>query len=103
MSGNLESKSRKELKELCNQFGIRTAGVKHEDMVRLLRSKLQPKSDVSRSSPRFRATKSVSMKDNQLRIENRGSGGKTPKKLSSFGRTLGTVLHDVHNLFLLSL
>lgn len=28
MSGNLESKSRKELKELCNQFGIRTAGVK---------------------------------------------------------------------------
>ncbi|KAH9567089.1 hypothetical protein CY35_03G011900 [Sphagnum magellanicum] len=98
MSGNLESKSRKELKELCNQFGIRTAGVKHEDMVRLLRSKLQPKSDVSRSSPRFRATKSVSMTDNQLRIENRGSGGKTPKKLSSFGRTLGTVLHDANGV-----
>ncbi|KAH8966193.1 hypothetical protein BDL97_03G011600 [Sphagnum fallax] len=98
MSGNLESKSRKELKELCNQFGIRTAGVKHEDMVRLLRSKLQPKSDVSRSSPRFRATKSVSMKDNQLRIENRGSGGKSPKKLSSFGRTLGTVLHDANGV-----
>jgi hypothetical protein len=58
---------------------------------------------LNRSSPRFRATRSVSMKDNQLRIENRGSGGKTPKKLSSFGRTLGTVLHDVHNLFLLSL
>jgi hypothetical protein len=98
MSDSLEFKSRKELKELCNNFGIRTAGVKHEDLVRLLRTKLRPKNEVHRS-PSLRGNKNGSMKDSLPMMENHNSGGKTPNKSTNIGRTLGNVLHDVLILF----
>jgi hypothetical protein len=97
MSDSLEFKSRKELKELCNNFGIRTAGVKHEDLVRLLRTKLRPKNEVHRS-PSLRGNKNGSMKDSLPMMENHNSGGKTPNKSTNIGRTLGNVLHDANGL-----
>ncbi|CAK9204222.1 unnamed protein product [Sphagnum troendelagicum] len=97
MSDSLEFKSRKELKELCNNFGIRTAGVKHEDLVRLLRTKVRPKNEVHRSAS-LRGNRNGSMKDSLPRMENRNSGGKTPKKSINIGQTLGNVLHDANGL-----
>jgi hypothetical protein len=109
MSDSLEFKSRKDLKELCKQFGIRTAGVKHEDLVRVLRTKLHAKDEVttcrSPRSPSLRGIRNgLSMKDDQLisRIDNHSkSGRKTPRKklsLSSFERTPGpTVLRSNGN------
>ncbi|KAH9544162.1 hypothetical protein CY35_13G103700 [Sphagnum magellanicum] len=109
MSDSLEFKSRKDLKELCKQFGIRTAGVKHEDLVRVLRTKLHVKDEVttcrSPRSPSLRGIRNgLSMKDDQLisRIDNHSkSGRKTPRKklsLSSFEQTPGpTVLRSNGN------
>ncbi|XP_024371098.1 uncharacterized protein [Physcomitrium patens] len=75
MGDNLQEKSRKELKELCAQNNIRTAGVKHEELVRLLRNKLYPSPPQTKPrSPRTRETKV------QSPVKENGDSYKSPAK-----------------------
>lgn len=73
MGDDLQDKSRKELQELCSKSNIRTAGVKHEDLVGLLRNKLYP------SAPQ--TPRSTSLKT-------RGPKEQTPVKSGGKGRNL---------------
>uniref|UniRef100_A0A7I4D7U9 Uncharacterized protein n=1 Tax=Physcomitrium patens TaxID=3218 RepID=A0A7I4D7U9_PHYPA len=83
MGEYLQEKSRKELKELCSQNNIRTAGVKHEDLVRLLRNKLYPSASHSGlRSPKARGAKAPSL------LKENGGPYKTPAKSAGKGRSV---------------
>ncbi|KAG0626686.1 hypothetical protein M758_2G144000 [Ceratodon purpureus] len=54
---DVQKLSRKELLQLCADHNIRTAGIKHDDLVRLLQNKLHPPaSDPPRVTPKARST-----------------------------------------------
>ncbi|KAG0570301.1 hypothetical protein KC19_6G152500 [Ceratodon purpureus] len=60
---NLHELPRKELKQLCNEHSIRTAGVKHDDLVHLLRNKLYPPAP---DPPRLQKAGSQMSSDSQI-------------------------------------
>ncbi|KAG0614041.1 hypothetical protein M758_6G147000 [Ceratodon purpureus] len=60
---NLHELPRKELKQLCNEHSIRTTGVKHDDLVRLLRNKLYPPAP---DPPRLQKAGSQMSSDSQI-------------------------------------
>lgn len=84
-SVNLHELSRKELKQLCNEHNIRTAGVKHDDLVRLLRNKMYPPAS---DPPRLSKARSQASTDIQVSPKSTSEvAEKTLRRSTSQGRS----------------
>lgn len=73
---NLHEIPRKELKQLCIEHNIRTAGVKHDDIVRLLRNKLYPP---AADPPRSTKARGQTSNDSQISSKDKNESAKKTK------------------------